>query len=259
MPPPAGPAPVPTKAAARLKLTATSSAQVEPGGTVRFSLAFELLLSERTTAENTIAWRGPDGTLRFGDYTRITATPGSNVFQGLSFRVGNAAPGATFSVYGVVRINGVVYRTQVPVIVTVSSPAAAPAPSPPGTVMPPPPPVATPPAPPVPPAVAALDRLQWHATTSTTVPSGGTVTFALSFVLLNVDQADLEIAVAWRVAGGEWTVGKFAPFRAVRGVNTVSATFTVGNARPGTEFRVRAAIRLGGTTTNTPAASVTVR
>jgi len=108
---------------AHLRLTPTTPVRVPPGDTVYFDFTFDFTLADRMSIDEALAWRDSDGTLRYGAFSSATATRGPNVVRGLRMRVGtSAAPGTVYPVYGVIRINGQLYRSHLPALVTVIPP-----------------------------------------------------------------------------------------------------------------------------------------
>lgn len=241
--PPSGQKPA---AAVRLKLTATSPTQVAAGAKVSFNLSYVSALDQRAKADYTLAWRTPDGTLHYGNYGSMTAAPGTNSVRGLGLTIGTSSSGTTLPVYGVVRIDGTVYRTQIPVLVNVASATrAAPAPS-------------TPSLPPSQLSTVARLTLLPNGPIAGVAP-GTVIPLTFSFDLVNLDAADVEAALAWRVGTGPLNVGQYTTLHAKRGPNSVKGTFTAANMPSGTEVSVHVVVRYAGTTYTSNPVPVTIR
>jgi hypothetical protein len=198
--PPAAPL-APAVSVTNLTLTPTSSVTVASEGTVSFNLSFVLAGPQQTTIESMVAWRGPDGTLRYGHPVLFPAVPGTNTYRGLSFTVtADMPPGTIVPVYGALKIGDRVYQSQLPVRITV---AAIPRPTPPAGEAPP---VRQPPlVQPAPPRFArgAICGF-WHS-------DYGDVTFRCP---ANQEEGPVRITGTWRQAPGKWgqiTGGTFDP------------------------------------------------
>ncbi len=210
--PPAAVLPVPSQ----MKLASTSSTRVAAGGNVTFDFTFVLDAKESVPAEDTVAWRTPDSQLHYGTYGRFTALPGLNARR-LVFNVGSSRPpGTEFPVFGIVRIGGKLYKTQVPVIVSVVG--------------------------------GLVDQVRLVPTSPTMVPAGGKVNFDLTFVL----EANQSMAAEWNYAlrspNGTLSYMTYLSFTASPGTNTVHTTLTVGPSQPpGSVLSLLGVIRINGT------------
>ena len=193
--------PGPAASVTDLRLTPTSSVTVGAEGTVSFTLSFVLAGPAQTTVESMVAWRGPDGTLRYGHPVVFPAVQGTNTYRGLSFTVtADTPPGTIVPVYGALKIGDRIYQTQSPLRITV---AGVPRPTPPAGEAPPPrqPPLVQP----APPRFArgAICGF-WHS-------DYGDVTFRCP---ANQEEGPVRITGTWRQAPGKWgtiTGGTFDP------------------------------------------------
>jgi len=154
----------------------------------------------------------------------------------------------------VLKVGSRVYRTQVPLVITVVARAQAQAPAP---IVPAVPVVTPAPAPTA--RAAAVEILDWMASGPTFVPTGGRVGFNLTFAFVGDDQAPVDIGVGWTDSSGQNHTGLFGTFPTRRGTNTIACTFTVGGAQPGAVFQVYGLVRFAGVTYRSQPVAVTVR
>lgn len=242
------PSETPTQAAAtRLKLTATTATHVAAGQQVSFDLSYVVALEQRVNADYALAWRMPDGTLHYGTYRSVTATPGPNSVRGLGLKIGTDSSGTTLPVYGVVRINGTIYRSQMPVLLTVAPRTQA-------TPASPPPAAGTPL-----PQLSTVSRLALRANGPTTVTAGTVIPLIFTFDLVNVDAADVQATLAWRVETGPLTYGQWTTLHAKRGPNSINGTFTASSMPSGTVVSVHVVVRYAGATYTSNPVPVTIR
>ncbi len=201
---------------AQLRLSSTSPTSVVAGGTVSFDLTFVLTAKEPVPVEDTLAWRSPDSQLHYGTYASFTASPGLNTRHHM-FTVGTSRPpGTELPLFGIVRINGRLYHTQVPVFVMVAG-------------------------------GLQVDRLKLVPTSPTLVPAGEKVFFDLTFVLTAREPVAAEDTVAVRLPDdGTLTYLRYVSFTASPGVNTIHIWYTPGTSHaPGT-ISVYGVVRING-------------
>jgi hypothetical protein len=157
------PAPAPAPGAiVRDLVLAAAAAQVSAGGSVTFRLSFTLAAQQARQVETGLAWRVGGNALQYGPMNPFNAVPGQNSDQrGLLFLRAPATVTTAFDVqvYGVVRVDGTVYNTQTPAVVTMVPGSGAPTPNPPAPA-PQPTQALAPPAPPGPAENPSLARLR---------------------------------------------------------------------------------------------------
>ena len=228
--PPAPPlGPTPAAAVTDLKLSPASSLTVAPEETVSFNLTFVLAASPQTAVESAVVWRGPDGALHYGRSVIFPAAQGANALSGLTFTVMADTPlGTVVPVYGALKVDGRIYRTESPVRVTVAGVSRATPPA--GQVPPRQPPSVQPLSPRF--ARGAICGF-WHS-------DFGDVTFRCTSPQ---DEGPVQITGTFRRAPGRWgtiTSGTFDP-------GTGIVTFTYYAAWVNVTGSARLTLEPGGT------------
>jgi cytoskeletal protein RodZ len=200
---------------AQLKLTSTSPTRVSAGGKVTLDLTFVLTANEPVPAEDNLAWRSPDGQLHYGASTKFTATPGVNT-RHWTFTVGSSrTPGTEFPLFGVIRINGAEYRTQVPVLLRVA-------------------------------AAGLVDQLRLVPTSTTHISPGGKVTMDITFVFGGTESVAAEWNFAVRASDGTLSYMRYLNFTASPGPNRVPVIFTTTPARQPGDIPLVGVVRING-------------
>ena len=204
----------------QMKLISTSATRVPAGGKVTFDLTFMLMSNDPVPAEDNLAWRSPDGQLHYGEYTKFTASPGANT-RHWTFTVGpSRPPGTELPLFGVIRIHGAEYRTQVPVLLRVA-------------------------------AAGLVDQLRLMPTSTTRISPGGKVNMDLTFVLTGSESLPAEWNLAVRGADGTLSYMRYLSFTASPGPNKVPVIFSTTTSRPPGDIPLVGVVRINGTVYHT--------